>query len=452
MKKKNSSLRFQHNQKPNNTKTIPVGKKQCLTIERLSHDGRGITKLQDKTWFVAGALPQEEVEARVISSQSQWVNARCERIITPSSLRQEPPCQYAGVCGGCELQHIPYTEQVRLKQNSVIEQFQRFSAITITNWQPPLVGEPFGYRRRARIAVRFDEKTKTLHIGFRAAFSQQIICTKDCLVLTKSLRQLLEKLPDCLNALNAPLSIGHIELFEGNHTALLIRHVKPLAEIDIEQLQLFCQENQCQLWLQGKANPIPYEKTSSLGYDLSLEKQQLHLTYKMGDFIQVNGLINQQMVIQSLHWLNIKPNEIILDLFCGLGNFTLPIATQAKKVIGIEVSEDMVESAKANAIKNNLNNAEFYQADLSQDFTGKTWANEKFSTIVLDPPREGAMQIVMQINKLNPQRVLYISCNPATLARDAELLIKQGYLITKAGIMDMFPQTSHIETMVLFER
>lgn len=452
MKKKNTNLRFQHNHKPSITKTIPVGKKQCLTIERLSHDGRGIVKLQDKTWFVAGALPQEEIEARVMSSQSQWVNAKCERIITPSPLRQAPLCQYAGICGGCELQHIPYDEQVQLKQSSVIDQLQRFSSIKITHWQPPLVGEPFGYRRRARIAVRFDEKTKTLRVGFRAAFSQQIVQIKDCLVLTAPLRQLLQKLPTCLNALNAPHHLGHIELFDGVHTALLVRHIKPLTDSDIQQFQLFCKENQCQLWLQGKDKPTSFDETQALQYSLNIETKPLHLNYQMGDFIQVNASINQQMVLQALDWLTIQPNDTILDLFCGLGNFTLPMATQAKKVIGVEVVETMVESAKNNALNNNLNNTVFHQADLSQSITGKTWTREKLSAIVLDPPRDGAIQVIKQMGELDTNRILYISCNPATLARDAELLTKQGYQIIKAGIIDMFPQTSHIETMVLFER
>lgn len=452
MKKKNTSLRFQHNHRSSTTKTIPTGKKQCLTVERLSHDGRGIVKLQDKTWFVAGALPQEEVEARVISSQSQWVNAKCERIITPSPLRQKAPCQYAGSCGGCELQHIPYIEQIKLKQNSVIEQFQRFSSIKITHWQSPLLGEPFGYRRRARIAVCFDEKTKLLYVGFRAAFSQQIVPVKDCLVLTAPLRKLLQKLPTCLNALNSPHHLGHIELFDGDHTALLVRHIKPLTDSDTQQLQLFCQENHCQLWLQGKDKPTPFHEKQALQYSLNVETKPLHLNYQMGDFIQVNAPINQQMVLQALDWLTIQPDDTILDLFCGLGNFTLPMATQAKKVIGVEAVETMVESAKNNAIHNNLNNIEFYQADLSQPITGKTWTSEKLSTIVLDPPREGAIHVIKQMGKLNTNRILYISCNPATLARDAELLTKQGFQIKKAGIIDMFPQTSHIETMVLFER
>lgn len=449
--KKNIGLRFQ-NHTINTTKSIPVGKKQHLTIERLAHDGRGIAKLQDKIWFIAGALPQEEVEARVISTQSKWVNATCERVITSSPLRQKPPCEQAGTCGGCELQHIPYNEQVKLKQTSVIDQFERFASIKINHWQKPLEGEPLGYRRRARIAIRFDEKTQALHLGFRAALSQKIISVKKCLVLTEPLCKLLQKLPTCLSTLATTKNIGHIELFDGNHTALLIRHTKPLSSNDIQKLQIFCQDNQCQLWLQGKEKPTPYDEKTPLNYQLTLDKQTLNLNYQMGDFIQVNANINQQMILQALDWLNIQPEDTLLDLFSGLGNFTLPMATKANKVIAVEVADTMVESSKTNAINNNIYNTRFYQADLSQPIVDKIWAREKFSAILLDPPREGAQEVIKQISKLDTNRILYISCNPATLARDAELLIKQGYQIKKAGIMDMFPQTSHIETMVLFER
>lgn len=452
MSKKPQGLRFQSNRKPSTSGIIPVGKKQRLTIERLSHDGRGITTLQDRTWFVTGALPTEEIEARVVSTQSKWVHAKCEKIITAAPIRQTPPCQYAGICGGCELQHIPYAEQIKLKQNSVIDQFQRLANLDITDWQPPLIDKPLHYRRRARIAVRYNEKTKQLDIGFRAAFSQQIVPINHCVVLTESLNQLLQKLPECLQQLTAIRHIGHIELFEGNQTALLVRHTAPLNSIDLNKLVAFCEAQQCQLWLQGKDKPSPVNSESTLNYPLTIEKQSFTLNYQIGDFIQVNADINQLMVQQALDWLNVQSEESILDLFSGLGNFSLPIANKAKQVIGIEVVENMVNLAHSNAKQNGINNTLFYQADLSQPITNKTWIQEKFSAILLDPPREGAIEIIKQMKKLETNRLLYVSCNPSTLARDTKVLIEQGYKIQKAGIMDMFPQTSHIETMVLFER
>ncbi len=452
MSKQSQGLRFQSNRKPSNSKTIPVGKKQTLTIDRLSHDGRGIANFHDRTWFVAGALPTEEVAVRVVSSQSKWVNAKCERVITPSPIRQAPPCQYAGTCGGCELQHISYEQQIQFKQNSVIEQFQRIANITLPEWQPPLINKPFGYRRRARIATRYNEQTKQLEIGFRAAFSQQIVAINNCLVLTESLNQLLQQLPDCLTQLTAPRHIGHIELFSGDQNALLVRHTAPLTDKDINTLHTFCQTQQCQLWLQGKADPIPYQTELPLSYHLLANQQSLKLNYRMGDFIQVNTEINQIMVQQALNWLQMQANESVLDLFCGLGNFTLPLAKQAKQVIAVEAIEGMVNLAKENAKQNHIENALFYKADLTQPIAGQIWAQEKFSAVLLDPPRDGAMEIIKQMKKLDTNRLLYVSCNPATLARDAKLLIEQGYQIKKAGIMDMFPQTSHCEVMVLFER
>lgn len=452
MSKNNQSLRFQSNQKSTLAKTIPKGKKQRLTIERLAHDGRGIATLYNRTWFVTGALPNEEVEVSVISSQSKIVNARCEHVITSSPSRVTPPCPYAQQCGGCELQHLSYENQVNLKQTSVIDQFQRLANITIEHWHPPITSSPFEYRRRARIAVRFNEKTKHLDIGFRAAFSQQIISIDDCLVLTTPLRQLIKPLFTCLRQLNSARHIGHIELFSGNKVAILIRHTAPLSGTDIQTLITFCENQQTLLWLQGKEQPEPINPKQNLYYSLTTPTQTLSLTYRMGDFIQVNEAVNQAMVSQALNWLQLQTSDKVLDLFSGLGNFTLPIATQAEQVTAVEGVENMITLGNENAHKNQLTNAIFHQADLAQSFVDKAWSKDSFSVVLLDPPREGAFEIVKQLKNLKAMRILYISCNPATLARDTKVLIDQGYIVKKAGIMDMFPQTSHIETMVLFER
>lgn len=452
MSKQQQGLRFQNNRQPSATKSVPTGKKQRLTVERLAHDGRGIAHFQNRTWFITNALPSEEVEVRVLSSQSKLVNANCEKVITPSPLRQIAPCPYFGVCGGCELQHLAYEEQVSFKQNSVVEQFQRIAHTTLDEWQAPLVAEPFQYRRRARIAVRYNEQTKQLAIGFRAAFSQQIIAIGDCLVLTESLNQLLKLLPSCLEKLMAPRHIGHIEFFAGDQNALLIRHTAPLTSKDIDTLLAFCEAQQCQLWLQGKAEAEPYMVSSPLSYQLTINQQLFTLNYQMGDFVQVNAAINQGMVQQALDWLQVQAGETVLDLFSGLGNFSLPLAKQAKQVVAVEVIEDMVKLAKENAKLNAIANALFYKADLTQPLANQVWAQQSYAAVLLDPPREGASEIIKQMKKLDTNRILYISCNPATLARDSKLLLEQGFRLKKAGIMDMFPQTSHIETMVLFER
>lgn len=452
MSKQKQGLRFQDNRQPSASKSVPTGKKQRLTIERLAHDGRGIAHFQNRTWFVTNALPTEEVEVRVLSSQSKLVNAKCEKVITASPLRQIAPCPYFGICGGCELQHLAYSEQVSFKQQSVIEQFQRIANTTLSEWQTPLVDKALQYRRRARIATRFNEQTKQLDIGFRATHSQQIIAINECLVLTESLNQLLKLLPSCLNKLTAPRSIGHIELFTGNQNALLVRHTALLPTADIDTLLSFCETEQCQLWLQGKGEAQPYIANSSLSYQMTINQQLFTLNYQMGDFVQVNAAVNQAMVQQALDWLQIKPEEIVLDLFSGLGNFTLPLAKQAKQVVAVEAIEGMVSLAKENAKLNAIDNALFYKADLTQPMANQAWAQQSYSVVLLDPPREGASEIIKQMKKLDTNRILYISCNPATLARDSKLLLDQGFRVKRAGIMDMFPQTSHIETMVLFER
>lgn len=452
-KKTPQGLRFQTgSRKQTQQKVIPVGKKQRLTIDRFAHDGRGIAQVDGKAWFVAGALPTEEVEARVLTAQSKWVDARCERIFKAAAIRQTPPCRYADKCGGCELQHISYEQQLAIKQQNVIDQFQRLAGVTIEQWQPILFSEPFEYRRRARIAVRYNEQTEQLDIGFRAAFSQQIIAVDDCLVLSPSLHELFKQLPACLNQLSAQRSIGHIELLGEDPSALLVRHTAPLNDADKTILQRFCKDHQCQLWLQGKGEPELYQGSSILNYSLQTNQRILNLEYRPGDFIQINGKLNQLMVLQALDWLQIQADERVLDLFSGLGNFSLPLATQAKEVVAIEAVDGMVKLAEKNAQLNDFKNVFFYQTNLSEPLAGRVWAKGGFPVVLLDPPRDGAAEIVKQMKKLDTKRVLYVSCNPSTLARDASLLIEQGYRIKKAGIMDMFPQTSHVEVMVLFER
>ncbi|WP_137822584.1 23S rRNA (uracil(1939)-C(5))-methyltransferase RlmD [Pseudomonas sp. D(2018)] len=448
MSRRNTGLRFQPSG-GTRTQQVPVGKKQRLAIERLAHDGRGIAFFEGRTWFVAGALPEEEVEVRVVAARSQVVEARTERVLSPSPMRLVPPCAHAGQCGGCTLQHLPHAEQVALKQRTLAEQLMRFADLQPQEWVAPLVGTEFGYRRRARIAVRWDARTRQLEVGFRAASSQAIVGIKDCQVLVQPLQPVMRALPDLLRALDKPQTVGHVELFHGTASALLLRHTQSLGEADLQRLREFCAEHQVQFWLHGEGEPHPVQPEARLGY--RLERWNLELEYRPGDFVQVNAAVNEAMVAQALDWMNPQPGDRVLDLFCGLGNFALPLARQVREVVAVEGVEAMVERARGNAAANGLENVHFFQADLSNPLANAPWARQGFDAVLLDPPRDGAFEAVRQMAATGAQRVVYVSCNPATLARDSAELVKQGYQLKKAGILDMFPHTAHVEAMALFE-
>lgn len=447
-KKSNSGLRFQP-AGGDRAPQVPVGKKQRLQIERLAGDGRGIAFVEGRTWFVSGALAGESVEARVLGARGKVVDARLERVLQASPERREAPCQYYERCGGCNLQHLPHDGQLTLKQRMLAEQLQRVAGVQPEQWATPLVGPEFGYRRRARIAVRWDPKARHLDVGFRAEASQDIVAIDECLVLVQPLQAIFRHLPTVLRSLSKPQALGHVELFSGTAQAVLVRHVAPLPVEDLARLEAFCKQADAQLWLQGDGEPAPVEAGQTLGF--ALEPWGLELAWRPGDFVQVNAQVNTLMIEQALAWLAPQPEDRVLDLFCGLGNFALPLARRAREVVAVEGVQAMVERAEANARSNNVHNARFFQADLSQPLAGAGWAAEGFSAVLLDPPRDGAFEVVQGIARLKAKRLVYVSCNPATLARDAQVLVGQGYRLTRAGILDMFPQTAHVEAMALFE-
>ena len=449
MAKKDGGLRFQPSG-GSRAPQVPVGKKQKLTIERLANDGRGIAFSEARTWFVSGGLAGEQIEARVLGAHGKVVEARVERILTASAERRSEACVHAKVCGGCSLQHMPHADQLALKQRMLTEQLSRLANLEPQEWAAPLVGPELGYRRRARIAVRWDNKAKRLDVGFRAAASQDIIAISDCPVLVQPLQPILRALPQVLRELDKPQAIGHVELFSGSSSAVLIRHTAVLSEADLARLQAFCMAQNAQLWLHGTDEPQPFDPAQQLSY--RLDAFALDLAYRPGDFVQVNQPVNDAMVSQALDWLAPQADERVLDLFCGLGNFALPLAQRVRELVAVEGVQTMVERAAENAVSNGLGNAHFFQADLSNPLVDASWAQGGFAAVLLDPPRDGALQAVKQMTALGVKRVLYVSCNPTTLARDSAELLAQGYRLDRAGILDMFPQTAHVEAMALFVR
>lgn len=448
MAKRPAGLRFQPTGGSRATQ-LPAGKKQRLVLERLSNDGRGIAFIDGRTWFVSGALAGEEVDARVLNSHGKVVEARAEKVLQANAQRRETPCARADICGGCSVQHMPHGDQLELKQRMLAEQLSRVAGVEPDAWASPLTGPEFGYRRRARVAVRWDAKARHLQVGFRATASQDIVAIADCRVLVQPLQRIFNELPALLGRFSKPQVLGHVELFSGTALAVLVRHVAPLAEADRQALIDWCAGHDAQLWLHGDDGPQQVTAPARLGFCLA--PWQLELAYRPGDFVQVNAAVNDAMIQQALQWLAPGKQERVLDLFCGLGNFALPLATLAREVVAVEGVEAMVLRAAQNAVDNHLNNVGFFHADLSQPLETASWATQGFEAVLLDPPRDGAWEVVRNLRALGAKRLVYVSCNPATLARDTVELLKQGYRLKRAGILDMFPQTAHVEAMALFE-
>lgn len=427
--------------------TMQIGKKQVLHIERLSHDGRGIAFLDGRTWFVSGALPGEQVQAQVLAARSKIVEAQTVAVQTASAERLTPRCEWVGQCGGCTLQHVSHAQQIELKHANLVDQLSR-EGVEPKNWAEPLVGPAFAYRRRTRVSVRYDVKQKHVDVGFRGLASNDIVEVDGCVILVDALQPVFAGLSALFNRFTQPQALGHVELFSGRENALLLRHTQALHEADLELLRAYCAEHKVQLWLQGIGAPQPDQAGQALSY--ALEQFALQIAYQPGDFVQVNAQMNEAMIAQALEWLAPQADERVLDLFCGLGNFALPLAQRVKEVVAVEGVASMLDRARENAAAHQLNNVEFYHCDLTQPLHDKEWARSAFSAALLDPPREGAQVVVERLAKLKVARIVYVSCNPATLARDAAILTARGYRLHTAGILDMFAQTGHTEAMALF--
>lgn len=427
-----------------------IGQRIELSLERLTHDGRGIGHWQGRTVFVEGGLPGERVSARVTRARSKLIESRLDALLEPSPDRLTPACRHADLCGGCNLQHMPRQAQLELKQQALAQQLQHFAGIQPQRWMPALIGTEYGYRERTRLSVRWLPAQQRLQVGYRQRTSQELVDVLECPVLVPVLQQLLAELPAVLRQLGNPQGLGHVELIGGDYPSMIVRHLQPLAQTDTDLLQALAERHGMVCRLQSGADATMHtlaDNAPDPAYHL--EGQQLLFHFAAGDFTQVNAQINAQMIDQALSWLALQPGEKVLDLFCGVGNFSLPLARQGAQVTGIEGSQEMVERARHNAQLNNLENLHFYPADLSKPVE-TDWLSETYQAALLDPPRDGAAELVAVLARKKVSRILYVSCNPATLARDAGILAQAGYRMVQAGIMDMFPQTAHVEAMALF--
>ncbi|MCQ9065701.1 23S rRNA (uracil(1939)-C(5))-methyltransferase RlmD [Vibrio diabolicus] len=421
---------------------------QAVQVERLDHHGAGIAYLKKKPLFIDGALPGEEVVTQLVEEKSKFARGKLINILKPSDTRVEPFCPHYHECGGCDLQHLDYDQQLTYKQQTLRQLMRKFSGNDI-ELDPPLLGDSLAYRRRARVSLFVDKKTRQLHFGFRKKQSKQIAQVTDCPVLAPELNVLLPEIYSALKAFKKPEQLGHVELVLGdNGPCITLRHLSALTASETQSLMELAKRRNASLYLMPATDLLNLVEGDMPFY----QEVGVKIPFAPNNFIQVNQAVNQKMVKQAVEWLDPQKSDRVLDLFCGVGNFSLPIAKLAKHVVGVEGVAEMVEKATNNASLNQINNAQFYHANLEQDFEGQVWTEEQFDKVLLDPARAGASGIIDQVSELGAQRVVYVSCNPATLARDSQSLMEQGYKLTKLGMLDMFPHTSHLESMALFEK
>ncbi|MHC8604765.1 23S rRNA (uracil(1939)-C(5))-methyltransferase RlmD [Arenicellales bacterium IMCC58067] len=424
-------------------------------IEDLSHDGRGVARIDGKVWFVEGALPGETVSVKRLKGRRSYSTGVVDSIIVESADRVTPKCGYFGTCGGCAVQHLSYPGQLDFKKKVVRDAFIG-AHVSLPDDIDVLSGDPWAYRRRARLGVRYVPKKGGTLVGFRERNNSYITGLETCEVLVKSVSNLLPSLQGLVEQLSVRDQLPQIEVAVGeNATALVFRHLKSLTEADRYALAAFGERHQTQIFTQSKgpktvtalwpAEPDP------LNY--SLEKFGLTIEFSPVDFVQINGGINERLVEIIISWLELNRQDEVLDLFCGLGNFSLATAQRAKSVLGVEGERALVQKAELNASRNQIQNASFKTRDLFDDGI-IDWSEGEFSKVIVDPPRSGAREALKRVvDHVKPEVIAYVSCNPATLARDSADLIESGfYGLDRLLVADMFPHTAHVETAALFKR
>jgi len=436
-------------------KKLPDGLFQ-VSIESLSHDGRGIAHVDGKVVFIDEALPGERIEFSYTDSRRDYAEGQVEKLLTQAEQRVKPACQHFGRCGGCSFQHVADKAQIQLKQALLVEQFQRIGKLTIPLIWEPLTAAYWGYRRKARMGVKYVPKKGRVLVGFRERRNPFLAEIESCPVMHPKVGENLMALSEMIGGLTIKAKIPQIEVAIGDDDCVLaLRVLEPPSEEDLQRMREFQHTHNMTLCLQPKGPdtivPLPGEPDVIPSY--TLIEQAIHFKFKPTMFTQVNQAINQQMVTRAIDALALNKTDRVLDLFCGLGNFTLPMATKAGHVVGIEGDLPLVNHAKFNAEINQLDNVEFFAADLTKDIANTPWAKQTFNKVLLDPSRAGAAEVLHNLKHWNPDKILYVSCNPSTLARDADILVHElGYRLVKAGVMDMFPQTAHVESIALFER
>lgn len=426
-----------------------------VSITDLSHDGRGVAHIDGKAVFVAGALPGEVACVRIVKRSRHFDEAKVEELLQRSPERIEPRCPHFGSCSGCSLQHLPPAAQITAKQRVLAENFERIGKVAPLRWLEPLTAEPWGYRRKGRLSVKWVSKKDKALVGFREDNPRFVADLSECHTLLPAVGLRLAELSRLVGSLTAREQIAQIEIAAGDQcVALTFRHLQPLVDSDRAALVAFAKAHEIAILLQsgGPDSVVPlWPERVSLSF--RIPEFDIDIAFQPLDFIQVNGGMNLRMITRAVELLELNPSDRVLDLFCGLGNFTLPMARRAGEVVGVEGEAALVARSRENAQANGIGNVEFFAADLAADQADAPWARRSYHKLLLDPPRSGAAAVLDYLPRKGCDLVVYVSCHPGSLARDAGTLVnRHGFTLDAAGVMDMFPHTAHVESIALFKR
>lgn len=428
-----------------------------VTIESLDQEGRGIAHAEGKVIFIEGALTGEVVSYASYRKKPSFELAQMTTLHRAASIRVEPKCKHYGMCGGCSMQHLDSRVQVAVKQRILEDSLARIGKVKPESILPAIYGQAWGYRERARISAKYVIKKEKMLVGFHEKRSSFVADMQSCEILEPKVASLIQPLANLLAGLSVRDKLPQIEVAVGEHVyVLVLRIMAPLSSEDEAALRAFADQHVVQFWLQtkGPETVVPFYPLDAPELTYSLPEFGVVMPFAPGEFTQVNSQLNRVMISRAMRLLNPQKGERIVDFFCGLGNFTLPIARSGAQVTGIEGSDALVKRAAQNAASNHLSaNTEFSARNLFEMDEAALAALGRFDKWLIDPPRDGAMELVKSITpEIAPELIVYVSCNPATLARDAAELVLRGYVLKSAGVMNMFPQTSHVESIAVFVR
>ena len=433
---------------------LPEGEFEAQ-VQALDRSGRGVAVVGGKKTLVHGALPGERVSFRYLQRRRNHDEAQVTAVLEANDERVTPGCEHFGVCGGCSLQHLHPAAQLAFKQQALLDDLAQIGGVHPESLLPPVLNDsPWGYRRKARLGVRYVTRKGRVLVGFRERGSSFVADLNACRVMHPRVGKLLQPLGDLIGSLSVSRRLAQVEVvMDDERCVLVLRVLDPLTADDEQRLIQFQSTHQIHFYIQtgGPDSIRPLGKPVGLAY--ALPAHDLTLDFLPGDFTQVNTEINRKMVDLALQLLAPTATDRVLDLFCGLGNFTLPIARLCQDVVGIEGDPGLVARARANAVRNELPHVEFHAADLYGEALQGPWLERRYDKALLDPPRSGALEVLPHLPRLGVRRIVYVSCYPGTLARDAgELVHRHGYRLVSAGVMDMFPHTAHVESIALFEK
>jgi 23S rRNA (uracil1939-C5)-methyltransferase len=424
-------------------------------IVDLSHEGHGVARLDGKAVFVTDALPGERVVLRRVRRHRNFDEAVLESVLEASPDRVVPSCPHYGTCGGCALQHLSPEAQLTFKQGQLLENLARLGSVAPERMLEPLPGPVWGYRRRARLGIKHVPRKGRVVVGFRERAAPYVADLHGCSVLAPPLGTLIDPLAVLIGSLSIAARVPQAEVaVADNGCAMVLRVLDPPSPEDLERLREFEREHGIRIYLQpGGPSSVAPLTPGQAPLHYGLPEFGVTLEFEPTDFIQVNGALNETMVRRAVGLLDPQPGDRVLDLFCGLGNFSLPLARRCGHVLGVEGDAGLVSRAVRNAARQGIGNVEYITADLAAPVMDAPWATGRYDRVLLDPPRAGAREVLPVVGGCGASRVVYISCHPGSLARDAGLLVRDhGFRLVAAGVMDMFPHTIHVEAMAVFER